>query len=140
VIGAETGLMLRNHVWLSSAVAAAHALPVDPELRRRETIIVLGLWSGAVTASADKTSASFAKKQLKKLPQKAVKKIAMLVGKKLVHKVGIKRGAALIGKAVPFGIGAVVGGGFAWWLMRGLADASIGYYSDGGTASIEVSS
>ena len=39
-------------------------------------------------------------------------RLGFLVGTKLAAKLTAKRGAVAIGKVVPFGIGAVVGGGF----------------------------
>ncbi|MFD2270883.1 hypothetical protein ACFS07_06490 [Undibacterium arcticum] len=50
------------------------------------------------------------------------------MGTTIVTKYGAKRGGIAVGRLVPFGVGAVVGGGFNWATMKGFKTAAANYY------------
>lgn len=50
------------------------------------------------------------------------------IGRKLVTKYGSKRGGAVLGRLVPFGVGAVVGGTFNYFTIDRFGKAANGYF------------
>lgn len=107
----------------------------------QEFVRVLGLWCGVLSLSKETTariSSKIAIAQFKKVPSEIFKKINRRVGTTIVTKYGTKRGGVAIGKLIPFGVGAAVGGGFNLATMKGFKKAAIEYYkSDDGSLVLE---
>lgn len=107
----------------------------------QEFVRVLGLWCGVLSLSKETTArigSKIAIAQFKKVPAEIFKKINRRVGTTIVTKYGAKRGGVAIGKLIPFGVGAVVGGGFNLATMKGFKKAAIKYYkSDDGSLVLE---
>jgi hypothetical protein len=60
----------------------------------------------------------------------ALRRINQRVGTTIVTKYGTKRGGIALGRLIPFGVGAVVGGSFNWVTMRSFANAAKRYYAE----------
>lgn len=95
------------------ALAEIYGVPIA-ELERRRTIL-LGILigdSGATTVQkmAGRTGSHWAKKIVASVPVGTLRQINKVLGKNFVTKYGTKQGILVLGKTVPFGIGAVIGG------------------------------
>jgi len=51
----------------------------------------------------------------------ALRRINATLATQVLRKWGTRRGASIVGKLLPFGVGAVVGGGANWVMIRGFA-------------------
>lgn len=67
--------------------------------------------------------------QFNKIPGKLFQSINRRVGTTIVTKYGTKRGGIAVGKLVPFGVGAAVGGGFNLATMKAFKRQAIAFYS-----------
>lgn len=96
------------------SVAQVHGVRVD-EIERRRTL-VLGILlgeSGSKTIGkvAERTGRHWARQLVSAVPTATLKQINKVLGKNFITKYGTKQGIVVLGRAVPFGIGAVIGGG-----------------------------
>ena len=95
------------------ALAEIHGIPIQ-DLERRRTLL-LGVMLGDAGAStvqkmAAKTGPHWAKVVVKKVPAESLRQINRVLGQNFVTKYGTKQGVLVLGKQVPFGIGAAIGG------------------------------
>ena len=96
------------------SLAEVHEIPLD-EIERRRTLvmgILLGE-SGSTTIgkAAERTGQHWARQLVSKVPTSTLKQINKVLGKNFVTKYGTKQGIIVLGRVVPFGIGAAIGGG-----------------------------
>lgn len=122
-VGTGTALALSGGEVLSTleltalfafSLAQIHGIPLD-EIERRRTL-VMGIMlggSGAETIPkiAERTGRHWAKQIVAKVPASKLLQINNVLGKNFVTKYGTKQGIIVLGRVVPFGIGAVIGGG-----------------------------
>ncbi|KJK47262.1 hypothetical protein UK23_20960 [Lentzea aerocolonigenes] len=95
------------------SVAEVHGVPLD-EIERRRTL-VLGILLGesgskSIGKVAERTGQYWARQLVGAVPTATLKQINKVLGKNFVTKYGTKQGIIVLGRAVPFGIGAVIGG------------------------------
>ena len=67
----------------------------------------------------------------KNVSGKVLQRINQRVGTTILTKYGTKRGGVALGKLIPFGIGAAIGGTFNFYTMNHFKKAAIQYYKDG---------
>ena len=96
------------------SLAEVHGVQLD-EIERRRTLvmgILLGE-SGSTTIGkvAERTGQHWASQLVGKVPAATLLKINKVLGKNFVTKYGTKQGIIVLGRVVPFGIGAAIGGG-----------------------------
>ena len=96
------------------SLAEVHEIPLD-EIERRRTLvmgILLGE-SGSTTIgkAAERTGQHWARQLVSKVPTSTLKQINKVLGTNFVTKYGTKQGIIVLGRVVPFGIGAAIGGG-----------------------------
>ncbi|MEV6873967.1 hypothetical protein [Amycolatopsis sp. NPDC051128] len=96
------------------SLAEVHGVQLD-EIERRRTLvmgILLGE-SGSTTIGkvAERTGKHWARHLVDKVPAATLLKINKVLGKNFVTKYGTKQGIIVLGRVVPFGIGAAIGGG-----------------------------
>lgn len=96
------------------SVAEVHGVRLD-EIERRRTLvmgILLGE-SGSTTIGkvAERTGKHWARHLVDKVPAATLIKINKVLGRNFVTKYGTKQGIIVLGRVVPFGIGAAIGGG-----------------------------
>ncbi|WP_229904592.1 EcsC family protein [Lentzea cavernae] len=108
---ALTSLELSTLYVLS--VAEIHGIPLD-EIERRRTL-VLGILLGesgskSIGKVAERTGQHWARQLVSAVPTTTLKQINKVLGKNFVTKYGTKQGIVVLGRAVPFGIGALIGG------------------------------
>lgn len=132
-LSADVALMLR---WMA-ATAYAIGLIYDKDTQHdfeEEFTIVLGIWAGvvlperAVHAKGDKiTVGHFDKHITDRIQNRMRQKIA----RKLATEYGSKRGGAALGRLIPFGVGAVVGGYFNYTTLQKFGKAADDYFKPG---------
>ncbi|MDO8147511.1 hypothetical protein Q6350_03615 [Isoptericola sp. b515] len=107
------------------AVAEVHGIPTEDVVRRRT--LLLGILLGdsanpAINKVAGKVGGHWGKKVVEGVPLQALKNVNKVLGHNFVTKYGTKQGILVLGKSVPFGIGAAIGAGgnaaFAQFTVR----------------------
>jgi hypothetical protein len=98
----------------------------------QDLITILGIWSGVIVPAkiaTEKLATKIAVVQFnKRVTGKMLQKINQRVGTTIVTKYGTKRGAVALGKLIPFGVGAVIGGSFNYSTMKGFSLAAKSHY------------
>ena len=131
---ADLLLMLR---WMGS-ICYGTALIYGHDIEKNyqaEFASVLGVWSGVLTPAAAiaNTSKVLAIKQFNKhFNERLQNRVNQKIGKKLVAKYGSKKGTSALGKFIPFGVGAVVGGVFNYNTMKAFGIIADRYFRDYG--------
>jgi hypothetical protein len=130
----DLALMLR---WMAASTYGI-ALIYDKDIKSEfniEFLKILGLWCGVIQSTkivSTKIATRVAATQFNKnISGKMLQKINQRVGTTIVTKYGTKRGGVALGKLIPFGIGAVIGGTFNFYTMNHFKKQAIQYYKDG---------
>lgn len=109
----EVGAFLEASTLLTLAIAEVHGLRID-DLERRRTLvlaIVLGdSGSKAAEKVAKRTGQHWARKVVEAVPIEAIRAVNKVLGRNFLTKFGTKEGIVVLGRLVPFGIGAAIGG------------------------------
>lgn len=132
-VGADLAFMLRCMGRLVSGVAVIHGH--DPETAyTRDFVYVLALWSGVMIPAreaAKRIATKVAVKQFDRHVTGAIlQKINQRVGTTLLTKYGTKRGGLALGRLIPFGVGALVGGGANYATMSHFRKETLRYYGE----------
>ncbi|MFH1465063.1 MAG: hypothetical protein ABIO70_11820 [Pseudomonadota bacterium] len=130
-ISADLAYMMRCMAGMVMGVGQIYERDQDTPFNH-EFVRVLGLWCGVLNLSKEATkrvSTKVAVAQFKRVPAEIFKRINRKVGTTIVTKYGTKRGGIAIGRLVPFGVGAIVGGGFNLATMKAFKAAAIRYYA-----------
>jgi hypothetical protein len=95
------------------SLAEVHQL--DPEDFERRQLLVLTVLLGdsaigALNKTVERTGGYWAKLIVNKIPMSAINKANKVLGPRFITKYGTKQGVLVLGKQVPFGVGAVIGG------------------------------
>ncbi|WBB90682.1 hypothetical protein [Verrucosispora sp. WMMC514] len=97
------------------SIAEIHGVPID-EVERRRTIVMGimlgGSGSATITKVAERTGQHWGRQVVAKVPGETLRQINKMLGRHFVTKYGTKQGIVVLGRVAPFGIGAVIGGGF----------------------------
>lgn len=133
-ISADVALMLR---WMASVCyATGFIYGKDIELEFEENFtIVLGIWSGVVIpekAAVTKDERLSVNHFDKHITDRIRNRMNQKIGRKLVTKYGSKRSGAALGRLIPFGVGAVVGGTFNYFTLEQFGKAADSYFSTPG--------
>jgi hypothetical protein len=130
-ITTDLALLLR---WMGSMTYGI-GLIYDRDIEanfNQDFVKVLGLWCG-VLKSAEQATKRIATKvaiaQFNKVPGKIFQKVNQKVGTTILTKYGTKRGGIAIGKLVPCGAGAIVGGSFNLVTMKTFKKQAIKHFS-----------
>lgn len=133
-VGAVSGdlaLMLR---WMSAncyGIALIYDKDISSEFNE-EFIRILGLWCGAIQVAKKGTTVVATKVAVvhfnKAITGKVVQQINKKVGLSIFSKYGTKRGGIALGRLIPFGVGALVGGTFNYFTMHGFKKSAIKYF------------
>ena len=129
-ISTDLAYMLRCMAGLTIGVGVIYEREIEASFHQ-DFVRVLGIWCGVLTLGKEATLRVVSKvaiAQFKKVPAVVFKKINPTVGTTIVTKYGTKRGGIAVGRLVPFGVGAIVGGGFNLATMKGFKKAAISYY------------
>ncbi|WP_166983352.1 hypothetical protein [Paramicrobacterium fandaimingii] len=118
--GAETLGFLESTALFAQSVAEVHGLPVTDPDRARALVVTMMLggsgkeilrqFSGELMKTARPRSTFWGEMITSNLPQAAVGPVADELTRRFLKKFVTTNGATMIGKVVPFGIGAMIGG------------------------------
>lgn len=129
-ISADLAYMLRCMAGMTIGVGHVYERDVDATFNQ-DFVRVLGIWCGVLSLGKEagvRVASKVAIAQFKKVPAEVFKRINQKVGTTIVTKYGTKRGGIAVGRLIPFGVGAIVGGGFNLATMKGFKKAAIDYY------------
>jgi hypothetical protein len=130
IAGGEAAFLLRNVAGLQLFVAGLYGHDLHAPERIDELVIVAGLQSGAILPARDagkRVGTKIALAQFDRHVSGAMlRKINTMLGATVVTKYGTKRGGIALGRMLPFGVGATIGGGvnfisirsFGRWILR----------------------
>ena len=133
-VSTDVIFMLRWMANVCYAVAYIHGRDIE-ESFDLEFTIVLGLWSGVISEEeiklvkqAELTVVHFDNHMSQRIKNRMNQKI----GRKLIAKYGPKYAGTAMGKLIPFGIGATIGGAFNYTTMQRFNTVVYNYFT--GTA------
>ena len=136
-VSADVALMLRWMASLCYGTAYIYGRDLEQDFEAEFTA-VLGLWSGELSIDeVNKTRNNILSVNHfdKHIADRIKNRMNQKVGRKLVAKYGSKRAGSALGKLIPFGIGAIVGGTFNYNTMHKFGRMANDYFK-GGTLSI----
>ncbi|GAB4062535.1 hypothetical protein GCM10028777_02590 [Angustibacter speluncae] len=93
--------------------AAVQGVPLQDIERRRTLVMAVMLGEAgakSVQQVAERTGQHWARQLVKSIPASRLTAINKVLGRHFVVKYGTKQGIVVLGRVVPFGIGAVIGG------------------------------
>ena len=137
-ITTDVALMLRFMGTMTTGIGIIFERDVETSFNQ-DYIKVLGLWCGVLKA-AEQASRRIATKvavaQFKKVPGKIFLKINQKVGTTIVTKYGTKRGGIALGRLIPFGVGASIGGVYNLVVMKSFKNKAIQFFSGGKNSTL----
>lgn len=110
----ETAAFLEAAALYSLALATIHGIHVSDLERRRTLFLAIMLGDGgaaSVEKVAERTGQHWARQVVRRIPMSQINAINRVLGRNFVTKYGTKQGIIVLGRAVPFGIGALIGAG-----------------------------
>lgn len=111
--GGEAAFTLNWSAVYVLALAEVHDVNLS-EVERKRTLlmtVLMGNSAQAATAKvAERTGKHWSKKIIAKVPTSALRGINSVMGRNFVTRHGTRQGIIVLGKVVPFGVGAVIGG------------------------------
>lgn len=113
ISGGEAVAFLNATVLYVLARAEVQGIRVEDVERRRLLVmaILLGdLGAKGVARVAERSGTHWARQIVSKIPTSQIKAANKVLGHNFITKYGTKQGIVVLGKVVPFGIGAVIGG------------------------------
>jgi hypothetical protein len=131
--GGETiGFLNATTLYILSR-ADLHGIPLQ-DVDRRRTLVMAVMLGDAGAASvqrvAQRTGQHWAKQLVKNIPQANILALNKILGRHFVTKYGTKQGIVVLGRVVPFGIGAVIGGAFNAAFSQGIIKAADKAFGD----------
>jgi hypothetical protein len=119
--GVETAGFLEASALFAQSVTEIHGIAVDDPERARTLVMALILGSagqdlitqfaGQAAGRGSTRSAYWGELLTSSLPTAAFKQIAVRIRNAFIRKFAVTQGTSVVGRLIPFGIGAVVGGG-----------------------------
>jgi hypothetical protein len=116
------------------AIAAAHGHTSASVEQRRAWVLSLLAFGDAAPAGFTRLAGDVGKglgrRATERIPAETLRTINRALGRTVVTKYGTKRGAVALGRALPFGIGAAVGGGANYAFARAIAHQADRFFRD----------
>lgn len=116
------------------AVAAVYGhTSASVEERRAWVLSVLAFGDAApagFTKIAGEVGKGLGRRATDRIPAEALGAVNRALGRTIVTKYGTKRGAVALGRALPFGIGAAIGGTANYALARAIAGQATAFFRD----------
>lgn len=110
---AELGGNLQATAMFVLTLAYIHDVPIDDLEYRRAllTAVLLGnSGTKVIEKVAGRTGPHWAKAMISGVPRESIRAVNRVLGRNFVTLYGTKEGILVLGKAVPFGLGAAIGG------------------------------
>ena len=124
---AETAFFVETTALFTLAVAEVHGLPVY-DLERRRTVLMAVLLGRSGTEvirkAAPRTSRHWAKAITAAIPAQSIRNINKVLGHNFLTKYGTRQGVLVLGRALPMGIGAAIGGTAGALMSNGVMKAT----------------
>ena len=111
---AEVGAFIEASALFSLAVSEVHGVHVNDLERRRTLLLSILMGDGGseiVEKMAGRTGSYWAKSLANKIPMTTIKAVNKVLGPRFVTRYGTKQGVLVLGRDLPFGIGAAIGAG-----------------------------
>lgn len=124
-VGAETAFFLESSALLTLAVAAVHGISPDDHQQRRALVLAVALGESGmeiVERATGLTATNWARLVTGRIPPQTMKAMNGSLIRKFVTKYAAKRSALILGKLLPAGVGAVIGGAGNRAIGRGVVD------------------
>lgn len=125
----ETGALLERATYMIMGVAESYGLSLDElEVRRYAVLRVLGAWVGisqGATRLAGTLGIGLGKRATEAIPMTAIHAFNKAMRKQIIFKWASRTGAIRLGSALPFGIGAGIGGASNYFIGRSLGRVAI---------------
>lgn len=113
VAGTEFFAFLNASVLYVLARGEVQGITIE-EIERRRTLVMAVMLGDAgakgVGAVAERTGQHWARQLVRAIPMTKINAVNKVLGRHFVTKYGTKSGIIVLGKVVPFGIGALIGG------------------------------
>lgn len=133
-LSSETWLLLRNLATLQMSVAALYGHDTSAPERQEELMIIWGLTTGAIVpakGAATRVGTKIAVSQFnRRVSGKLLQSINRRIGTTVFTKWGTKRGGIALGRLIPFGVGALVGGGMNYATMKVFSKQLLRFYGE----------
>lgn len=110
----ESVAFLEAAALYTLSLASIHGVHVSELERRRTLFLAIMLGEGgaqAVNRVAERAGQHWARQVVQRIPMSQIHAVNKVLGKNFVTKYGTKQGIIVLGRVVPFGIGAAIGGG-----------------------------
>ena len=127
VSGGEAVAFLNATVLYILARAEVQGIKIQDVERRRTLVMAVMLGdAGArgVEQVAERTGQHWARQLVRGIPMSKINAVNKVFGRHFVTKYGTKQGILVLGRVVPFGIGAVIGGTANGLLTQGIITAA----------------
>ena len=109
----ETVTSLNATVLYILAVSEVYGVPVQ-EIERRRTLLLAILLGDSgtnfVQRATERTGQHWAKQLISRIPMSQINQINRVLGPRFITKYGTKQGILVLGRAIPFGFGVIIGG------------------------------
>lgn len=132
ITGGEAAILLRNVASLQYLVAGLYGHDLYAPERIDELLIVAGLQSGAVLPAREagkRVGTKIAVAQFnRRVSGATLKKLNNKLGTTVLTKYGTKRGGVALGRMLPIGVGATIGGSVNLVMTRSFGQAILRYY------------
>ncbi|MGV8873626.1 MAG: hypothetical protein ACOH2Q_13940 [Rhodococcus sp. (in: high G+C Gram-positive bacteria)] len=112
-VGAETAFFIESSALLTLSVASVHGIPVENHQQRRALVLSVALGESGmqiVQRTVGKTAKNWGPLITSRIPGGSMTSMNKSLVKKFITKYLAKRSALLVGKMLPAGIGAAIGG------------------------------
>lgn len=124
-LGAEIGWFVMRAADLIMTIAIIHGRnEATVEERRSWVLAILAFGEDAAKefgALADRMDVGSVSGKGLKVPLEVLERVNANIGANLLSKFGTRRGAIAVGRILPFGVGAVIGGGANYAMVRSLS-------------------
>ena len=110
----ESVAFLEAAALFSLAIAEIHGVRVSDLERRRTLFLAIMLGEGgaaSVGAVAERTGQHWARQLVQRIPMAKISAVNKVLGKNFVTKYGTRQGIVVLSRTIPFGVGAIIGGG-----------------------------
>ena len=127
ISGAEYFTFLEASILYVLARSEISGIATEDIERRRLLIMAILLGNGgekSIAKVAGRTAPHWGRQVVKKIPMETVRAINKVLGKNFVTKYGTRQGIVVLGRFIPAGIGAAIGGTVNGLLSQGVISAS----------------
>ncbi|WP_031940727.1 hypothetical protein [Prescottella defluvii] len=124
-VGAETAFFLEASALLTLAIAAVHGVSPQDHQQRRTLVLAVALGESGmqiVERATGVTATNWARLVSGRIPASTMRAMNSSLVRKFVTKYAAKRSALILGKLLPAGVGAVIGGAGNRAIGRGVVD------------------